>query len=83
MPLSGEHYIDRQGQIRDGMGQHTLGQAAGPVEKQIVDDSRNDAGQDIIVLETKQNAGEEERCPGKSANGDGVEILVDDVANQK
>src|SRR5450631_624580 len=83
LPLPGSNNIDSKRQIGNGMGQYALGKAAGLVEQQIVEYPRHDTRQNVVVLKAEQHNGDQERCPGKGAQRDCVEILVDDVADQK
>lgn len=83
LPLPGGDDIYAKRQIGHSVRQDTLSEAAGPVEKQIVENARQDTRQDVMMLKTEQHDREKERCPGKRAQWDVFESLVDDVTDQK
>ena len=83
LPFSGKDNIDGKREVGDGVSRYTLDQAAAFIEQQIVEDAGHYSGQNVVVLQAEQYDRDQKRCPGKGTYSDGVEILVNDVADQK
>lgn len=60
MPFAGRKDIQGKRQVSNGMGKHTLGEAAGPVENQIIGSTRHHTSHYEIMLQAEQQHSQQE-----------------------
>jgi hypothetical protein len=65
------------------MGNNAGGKTSRIVEKQIVGDTGQNAGQEQVVLQAEQDCRNEEGQLGEPAEGDSAEVWGNDIADQK
>ena len=84
-PLAGVEDIEAEEEIGDGVGEDAGGEAFGAIGDEVEEDTGGDGGWPIWerVFEAEAGGDDGGRFPGERAEGDGVEVVIDEVAEEE
>ena len=84
-PLAGVEDVEAEEEIGDGVGEDAGGEAFGAIGDEVEEDAGGDGGWPIWerVFEAEASGDDGGRFPGERAEGDGVEVVIDEVAEEE